>query len=299
MPKSFTVNDDYHDARLDKWFKQQVISLPHSLIEKIIRQNKIKVNRKKTKSSHRLQRGDLIEIYDISKFKPISKETKIKYKPKKNEISKYDGYVIEDNENFIVVNKPSGLPVQSGTKSFKNLTDIIKNTKYFENLTPYIVHRIDKDTSGILIIAKSRKYAQLFTSLFRIRKIHKTYLAIVYGKVNKTLKTMRDNLVYFENGKKISQKAISNLRVIKSNEGYSYIELNPITGRKHQIRKQLLNIGNPIIGDDKYFLNDRKKFKFKNLMLHAYKIKFMINNIQYNFKAKYNQHFEDFLKKNF
>ena len=299
MPKSFTVNDDYHDARLDKWFKQQVISLPHSLIEKIIRQNKIKVNRKKTKSSHRLQRGDLIEIYDISKFKPISKETKIKYKPKKNEISKYDGYVIEDNENFIVVNKPSGLPVQSGTKSFKNLTDIIKNTKYFENLTPYIVHRIDKDTSGILIIAKSRKYAQLFTSLFRIRKIHKTYLAIVYGKVNKTLKTMRDNLVYFENGKKVSQKAISNLRVIKSNEGYSYIELNPITGRKHQIRKQLLNIGNPIIGDDKYFLNDRKKFKFKNLMLHAYKIKFMINNIQYNFKAKYNQHFEDFLKKNF
>jgi 23S rRNA pseudouridine955/2504/2580 synthase len=299
MPKSFTVNDDYHDARLDKWFKQQVISLPHSLIEKIIRQNKIKVNRKKTKSSHRLQKGDLIEIYDISKFKPISKETKIKYKPKKNEISKYDGYVIEDNENFIVVNKPSGLPVQSGTKSFKNLTDIIKNTKYFENLTPYIVHRIDKDTSGILIIAKSRKYAQLFTSLFRIRKIHKTYLAIVYGKVNKTLKTMRDNLVYFENGKKVSQKAISNLRVIKSNEGYSYIELNPITGRKHQIRKQLLNIGNPIIGDDKYFLNDRKKFKFKNLMLHAYKIKFMINNIQYNFKAKYNQHFEDFLKKNF
>jgi 23S rRNA pseudouridine955/2504/2580 synthase len=299
MPKSFTVDDDYHDTRLDKWFKQQVISLPHSLIEKIIRQNKIKVNRKKTKSSHRLQKGDLIEIYDISKFKPISKETKIKYKPKKNEISKYDGYVIEDNENFIVVNKPSGLPVQSGTKSFKNLTDIIKNTKYFENLTPYIVHRIDKDTSGILIIAKSRKYAQLFTSLFRIRKIHKTYLAIVYGKVNKTLKTMRDNLVYFENGKKISQKAISNLRVIKSNEGYSYIELNPITGRKHQIRKQLLNIGNPIIGDDKYFLNDRKKFKFKNLMLHAYKIKFMINNIQYNFKAKYNQHFEDFLKKNF
>ena len=299
MPKSFTVNDDYHDARLDKWFKQQVISLPHSLIEKIIRQNKIKVNRKKTKSSHRLQKGDLIEIYDISKFKPISKETKIKYKPKKNEISKYDGYVIEDNENFIVVNKPSGLPVQSGTKSFKNLTDIIKNTKYFENLTPYIVHRIDKDTSGILIIAKSRKYAQLFTSLFRIRKIHKTYLAIVYGKVNKTLKTMRDNLVYFENGKKVSQKAISNLRVIKSNEGYSYIELNPITGRKHQIRKQLLNIGNPIIGDDKYFLNDRKKFKFKNLMLHAYKIKFMINNIQYNFKAKYNKNFEDFLKKNF
>ena len=299
MPKSFTVDDDYHDTRLDKWFKQKVINLPHSLIEKIIRQNKIKINKKKTKSSYRLQNGDLIEIYDILKFKPIDKEIKVKYKPKKNEISKYDDYVIEDNENFIVVNKPTGLPVQSGTKSFKNLIDIIKNTKYFENLTPYVVHRIDKNTSGILIIAKNRKYAQLFTSLFRIRKIHKTYLAIVYGKLNKSIKTMRDDLVYFENNKRVSQKAISNLKIIKSNERYSYIELNPITGRKHQLRKQLLNIGNPIIGDDKYFLNDRKRLKTKDLMLHAYKIKFMINNIQYNFKAKYNENFEDFLKKNF
>ena len=299
MPKSFIVDDDYHDTRLDKWFKQKVLSLPHSLIEKIIRQNKIKVNKKKTKSSYRIQNGDLIEVYNISKFKPLNKEIKVKYKPKKNEISKYDDYVIEDNENFIIVNKPTGLPVQSGTKSFKNLIDIIKNTKYFENSTPYIVHRIDKDTSGILIIAKNRKYAQLFTSLFRIRKIHKTYLAIVYGKINKSIKTMRDDLVYFENNKRVSQKAISNLKIIKSNEGYSYIELNPITGRKHQLRKQLLNIGNPIIGDDKYFLNDRKRLKIKALMLHAYKIKFMINNIQYNFKAKYNENFEDFLKKNF
>ena len=299
MPKSFTVDDDYHDTRLDKWFKQKVISLPHSLIEKIIRQNKIKINKKKTKSSYRLQNGDLIEIYDISKFKPISKEIKVKYKPKKKEISKYDDYVIENNENFMVVNKPTGLPVQSGTKSFKNLIDILKNTKYFENITPYIVHRIDKDTSGILIVAKNRKYAQLFTSLFRIRKIHKTYLAIVYGKLDKSIKTMRDDLVYFENNKRVSQKAISNLKIIKSNEGYSYIELNPITGRKHQLRKQLLNIGNPIIGDDKYFLNDRKRLKIKNLMLHAYKIKFMINNVQYNFKANYNLDFENFLKKNF
>ena len=71
MPKSFTVEDDYNDSRLDKWFKNNVISLPHSLIEKIIRQNKIKVNKKKTKSSYRLQSGDIIEIFDISKFKPI------------------------------------------------------------------------------------------------------------------------------------------------------------------------------------------------------------------------------------
>ena len=86
MPKFFIVDDNYHNTRLDKWFVQKVIRLPHSLVEKIIRQNKIKVNKKKTKSSYRLQNGDLIEIYDISKFKPISKEIKVKYKPKKNRV---------------------------------------------------------------------------------------------------------------------------------------------------------------------------------------------------------------------
>ena len=299
MPKSYTVDDDYNDSRLDKWFKNKVINLPHSLLEKILRQNKVKVNKKKTKSSYRLQTGDLIEIYDISKFKPSNKKDKIKYLPKKKEIGAYDDYVIEDNENFIVINKPTGIPVQSGTKSFKNIIDILKNTKYFENSKPFIVHRLDKETSGVLIIAKNKKYAQLFTSLFRIRKIHKTYLAIVYGKVEKSIKVMKDDLIYYENNKKTVQRAVSNLKIIKSNAGFSYLELNPITGRKHQLRRQLLNIGCPIIGDDKYFLNDRKRIKIKNLLLHAYKIKFMINNIQYSFKAKYNNQFENFLKKIF
>ena len=299
MPKSYTVDDDYNDSRLDKWFKNKILNLPHSLLEKILRQNKVKVNKKKTKSSYRLQKGDLIEVYDISKLKPVDKKVKIKYLPKKKEIGIYDDYVIEDNENFIVINKPTGIPVQSGTKSFKNIIDILKNSKYFENSKPFIVHRLDKETSGVLIIAKNRKYAQLFTSLFRIRKIHKTYLAIVYGKVDKSLKVMKDDLIYYENNKKFFQKAVSNIKIIKSNEGYSYLELNPITGRKHQLRKQLLKIGNPIIGDDKYYLNDRKRVKIKNLMLHAYKIKFMINDVQYNFKAKYNYLFEDFLKKCF
>jgi len=299
MPKCYNVVEDYHNSRLDKWFRQNVINLPHSLIEKLIRQNKVKVNKKKTKSSYRVQSGDLIEIYDILKFKPIDKEKKIKYIPKKSEVGKYDDYIIEDNENFIIINKPSGIAVQAGTKSFKNIIDAIKNTKYFKNSKPFIVHRIDKETSGLLIIAKNRKYAQLFTSLFRIRKIHKTYLALVYGKVSNSVKTMRDELTYYENKKKNYSKSVSNLKIIKSNEGYSFVELNPITGRKHQLRKQLLKIGNPIVGDNKYFLNNRKIFKVKSLMLHAYRIKFMINNVQYNFKAKYNKLFENFLSKNF
>ena len=83
MRKSFTVDEDFNNSRLDKWFKQKILSLPQSLIEKIIRQNKIKVNKKKTKSSYRLQEGDLIEVYDISKFKSTDQNKKIKYSPKK------------------------------------------------------------------------------------------------------------------------------------------------------------------------------------------------------------------------
>ena len=302
MPKTYKVEKDYHNSRFDRWFKAKIINLPQSLIEKILRKNKIKINRKKPKTSYRVQLGDIVEVYDISKFKVSDRPSSTKYKPSKKEIITYDDYVIENNINFIVINKPTGIAVQSGTNSFRNIIDVLKDSKYFENTKPFIVHRLDKETSGILIIAKNREYAQLFTSLFRIRKIHKTYVAITYGKISKSLKVMNDDLITYDNKKKIIQKAISQIRIIKNTSEYSYIELNPITGRKHQLRKQLYNIGNPIIGDDKYFINKRvynNQGKSKNLMLHAYKIKFMINDIKYNFKARYNQEFETFLKNNF
>jgi 23S rRNA pseudouridine955/2504/2580 synthase len=302
MPQKVTVKQDFHNCRFDRWFKANIINLPQSLIEKIIRLNKIKVNRRKVKSSYRVQSGDLVEIYDISKFKVSDRPKKLKYKPSRNEVDVYDDYILENNDNFIVINKPRGIAVQAGTKSFKNIIDVLKDSKYFENTKPYIVHRLDKETSGVLIVAKTREYAQLFTSLFRIRKIHKTYIALTHGKILKNIKTMQDDLITYDKGKKIIQKAISHLRIIKTSSDYSYVELNPITGRKHQLRKQLYNIGNPIIGDDKYFINrraDKIKLKSKNLLLHAYKIKFMINNIQYNFKAEYDKEFEFFIKKNF
>ena len=302
MPRKVTVEQDYHNSRFDKWFKAIIIDLPQSLIEKILRLNKIKINRKKIKSSYRVQTDDIVEIYDISKFKVTNRPKIIKYKPSRKEIDIYDDYILENNKNFIVINKPRGIAVQAGTKSFRNIIDVLKDSKYFKNTKPYIVHRLDKETSGVLIVAKNREYAQLFTSLFRIRKIHKTYIALTYGKVSKSIKTLKDDLVTLDNGKKIIQKAISYLRLLKTSFDFSYVELNPITGRKHQLRKQLYNIGNPIVGDEKYFIDRRVnkiKSKEKNLMLHAYKIKFMINNIQYNFKAKYDKEFENFLKKNF
>ena len=109
---------------------------------------------------------------------------------------------VENNENFVVINKPAGISVQSGTKSKRNIIDILRTTNEFDGYSPYTVHRIDKETTGILIVAKNREYAQLFTSLFRIRKIHKTYLGIVVGQLQKDKGTFKDELFYYENKKK-------------------------------------------------------------------------------------------------
>ena len=284
MLQKYIIERDYHNSRLDKWFKAKVLNIPQSLIEKIIRKKKIKVNKKKTKTSYRVQMNDTIEVFNISEIKPINLKKNInKYKATKKEKKTYGDFIIEDNDNFIVINKPSGIPVQGGTKSFKNITDLLSSTKYFENKKAYIVHRLDKETSGVLIIAKNREYAQLFTSLFRIRKIHKNYLAIVHGEIPKNKKTLEDNLVTYQNNKKVIQKAITHLKIIKNSEKYSLLELKPITGRKHQLRKQLFNLGNPIVGDNKYSVNKFIKFKKNNLMLHASKLKFMINDVKYNF----------------
>ena len=298
MIKKFEVEKDFHNTRFDRWFKNKVLDIPQGLIEKIIRKNQAKVNGKKTKSSYRVQENDIIEIFNIDKIKKTEKNIITQYIPSPTERDKYDDFIIENNENFIVINKPSGIAVQSGTKSFKNVVDTLRETKYFEDSKPYIVHRLDKETSGILIVAKTREYAQLFTSLFRIRKIHKTYLAVVYGEVPKEIKVLEDDLILYEKERKIIQKATSYIKILKSSSDYSLLELRPITGRKHQLRKQLYNIGNSIIGDDKYYVKRGKDFiKSKNLMLHAYEIKFMINNVKYNFRADFNSEFKEFLFK--
>ena len=298
MLKKFTVEKDFHNSRFDRWFKNKVLDIPQSLIEKIIRKNQAKVNGKKTKSSYRVNEDDIVEIFNYEKIKISEKKAITQYIPSATERDKYDDFIIENNENFIVINKPAGIAVQSGTKSFKNIVDTLRKTKYFEDSKPFIVHRLDKETSGILIVAKTREYAQLFTSLFRIRKIHKTYLAVVYGEVSKEVKVLEDDLVVYEKERKIVQKAISYIKILKSNSEYSLLELRPITGRKHQLRKQLYNIGNSIIGDDKYYVKRGKNFiKSKNLMLHAYEIKFMINNVKYNFTANFSKEFKDFVSK--
>ena len=295
MNKSYIVDHSYEGIRIDKWIRNNLGNVPQGLIEKSLRAGKIKLNKKKIKSSTKLKIKDIINVYDL-KFKEKIIQKNLKFKPSDEVIKENEDLIIDDNENFIVVNKESGIAVQGGTKSKRNLIDIFSKSKIFENTKPYSVHRLDKDTSGVFIIAKNRDTAKLFTSLFRLRKIHKTYLAICYGEIETNKGVLDQDLVRYEGSKKIIETSKTIFKVLDKNSNCSLLEMNPITGRKHQLRKQLSLIGHPIYGDDKYTFEKSLKTKNKELMLHSYKIKFIINNKKFTFKALLPNYFKKLIK---
>ena len=297
--RKFLVEEDFINTRLDKWFKKKVYDVPQSFIEKNLRSGNIKVNKKKNKSSYRLQKNDQIIISDFKFVQSTNKKKKYNYKPTKKELSFSSNIFIENNENFAVINKPAGIAVQSGTKSKRNLLDILRLTKEFSQSTAYTVHRIDKETTGVLIVAKNRKYAQLFTSLFRIRKIHKTYLGVIVGELQNNKGILIDDLYNYEGNQKVKVKAITHFKVLDKNNNYSFLRLNPETGRKHQIRKQLLIHGCPILGDSKYRVATNYPKKKETLMLHAYKINFSIDGTKYNYSAEPPFAFKNILKEKY
>ncbi len=295
MNKSLIVDTTCNKMRLDRYLRNKLGNIPQSLIEKNLRSGKIKLNKKKTKSSIKVNTNDRIDLYNFN-FQEKIIQKKIKFNPTNQIIKANEDLIIDDNENFIVLNKNSGISVQGGTKSKKNLVDIFSKSEIFKNTKPYSVHRLDKDTSGVFIMAKNRETAQLLTSLFRLRKVYKTYIAICNGEVEKNSGEWNDELIRYDNGKKISEKAKTIYKVIDKNTNSSLIEMKPITGRKHQLRKQLFNIGHPIYGDQKYKSDNFLKGVNKNLMLHSYKIKFMINGKKYTYKALLPDYFKKLLK---
>ena len=295
MKKSFIVDYESNEMRLDRWIRNNLGKIPQGLIEKNLRNGIIKVNKRKVKSSYKIKTNDQINIFNFE-FKEKIINKKIKFNPTKEIIKENENLIIDDNEDFIVLNKSSGISVQGGTKSKKNLVDIFAKSKIFQNTKPFSVHRLDKDTSGVFIIAKHRESAQLLTSLFRLRKVHKTYLAICHGEINKNSGVWDEDLIKFENNKPIKEKAKTIFNVLDKNSICSLVEMKPITGRKHQLRKQLYAIGNPVYGDQKYKLNYSEKAVNKNLMLHSYQIKFMINKKKFTYTALLPEYFKKLLK---
>ena len=295
MKKSYIVDSTCNDMRIDRWIRFKFGKIPQGLIEKYLRSGKIKLNKKKIKSSQKISTKDNIDLFNIE-FKESIVQKKIKFKPSKEVIKSNEDQIIDNNENFIVLNKSSGISVQGGTKSKKNLVDIFSKSEIFQGTKPFSVHRLDKDTSGVFIMAKNRESAQLLTSLFRLRKVHKTYLAICHGELVKDSGQWNDDLIRYDGEKKIIEKAKTLYKVLDKNSEASLVELKPITGRKHQLRKQLYALGQPIFGDIKYKLSNSTRGLNKNLMLHSYQIKFIINNVKHTYTALLPDYFRNLLK---
>ena len=296
MKKSINVDKSFNDMRIDRFIRNHLGKIPQGLIEKNLRNGKLKLNQKKVKSSQKVKTGDKLNIHNLNFEKKIEQHKK-QYNPSNEIIKENEDLIIENNDNFVVLNKQSGISVQGGTKSKKNIIDIFAKSNLFRDEKPYSVHRLDKDTSGVFIIAKNRETAQLLTSLFRLRKVYKTYLAICNGELILIDKgVIKDDLIRFENKKKIVEKAETKYEILDKNNNATFIQLNPITGRKHQLRKQLFNLGNSIIGDKKYNSTNNSKINNKNLMLHSYEIKFKINEKKYTFRATPPDYFRNMLK---
>tara|TARA_B100001057_G_scaffold30701_1_gene27967 strand:- start:179 stop:1096 length:918 start_codon:yes stop_codon:yes gene_type:complete len=295
MKKSYTVDSTCNDMRIDRWIRLKVGKIPQGLIEKHLRSGKIKINKKKIKSSIKVKTNDIINFFNFD-FKETIVQKKIKFEPSKEIIKSNEDQIIDNNENFIVLNKSSGISVQGGTKSKKNLVDIFAKSEIFQGTKPYSVHRLDKDTSGVFIMAKTRESAQLLTSLFRLRKVHKTYLAICHGELNTDSGEWNDDLIRYDGDKKIIEKAKTIFNVLDKNSEASLVELKPITGRKHQLRKQLYALGKPIFGDIKYKLSNSSRGLNKNLMLHSYQIKFIIDDVKHTYTSLLPDYFRKLLK---
>ena len=159
-----------------------------------------------------------------------------------------------------------------------------------------MVHRLDAETTGILIISKTHKSAKFFSESFKNQSIKKNYLAVVDGVLIDKSGTLKNELSYVENNKEKIHLSITNYKVISETKDYSLLLLNPETGRKHQLRRQLSFIKHPILGEKKYTNKGLNKSKDLHLMLHAYKVEFLINSKKIIHHAEPSLYFQNFCK---
>ena len=260
--------------RLNRWFLKYYPALTLGRLQKLLRTKQIKVNGERAEAGLKLGTGDEVRV-------PLNLEAAEEQRGRR--LSPRDAemmvrMVVYKDDHIIVLNKPSGLAVQGGTNTSRHIDGMLEALQFEMEENPRLVHRIDKDTSGLLVLARTRKDAELLTQAFRERDLHKTYLALVRGcpkpmsgQIKARLEKCGEKSVISDEGK----TALTDYRVLDhAGEKYALVEACPQTGRTHQIRAHLESIGCPIIGDDKYFGGERCKLNnlADKLFLHAYKI---------------------------
>lgn len=285
-PQIFLVEEG-EGARLDRWLKRQIPHLKQSVLERLLRTGKIRLNDKKAKSGDHLQLGDTLSIHgDISKYTtPDTTYPEEKKKPAllytPEEMDCLESMIVWEDENFLVLNKPSGLAVQGGTKTVRHVDGLLVQYGHMKNCRYRLVHRIDKDTSGILVVAKTAAMATYLTECFRKGELEKTYWAIVVDHPTPGYGTIKAPLIKAGSGdrekvvvdSKLGKKAVTHYRTVKrliakKFPSLSWLELTPETGRTHQIRVHCAHMETPIVGDGKYggFMSTSVN---KTLHLHA------------------------------
>ncbi len=269
--------------RLDRYLRRHYPNLTQGVIEKSLRKGNIKLNGNRSKTSTRVVQGDVITIASrafVSKIE--SAEDSIK-QFSQNVISLasklLSEYILFSSEEFIAVDKPAGLAVQGGSKISLSIDDALRYINYTENAEYKLVHRLDKDTSGVLLIARGFNSAAKLGEAFRDKLISKTYIAILSGcpaKLEGTLvhKIGKDRSGIFEIVKELPESgtvARTHYKVLQSTGDLSLVEFRPATGRMHQLRFHSQFLGCPIVGDNKYGgkKNNRMLLHAQNIVIPA------------------------------
>ncbi|MEQ9115851.1 MAG: RluA family pseudouridine synthase [Rickettsiales bacterium] len=269
--------------KIEKFLKKNS-SLPFSLIHKLLRKKLISVDGKKVSSSHLVENRQKItvraEVTNTKKESPVNTNS-AEYK-KLHQTLKQS--IISEDSSFLVFNKPSGINVQGGSKIKISIDDLL-NEFSTNKIKPRLVHRLDRDTSGILIVAKNLEASNNISKLFQSHDVYKKYLAITCGAPLKKTGVVKidigdEEAKPSETKYKVRQKLKDNLHLL---------EFYPKTGRKHQIRITAKHLGCPILGDKKY----NPESKEKKLRLHCEEMEFSISTKKYKFNAAIPDHWNE------
>ena len=297
--------------KLNVWMKKNYPSLTLSHLQKLCRKGEIRVNGSRTSATAPLNNGDEIKlppyIVEYEKAPDVIVKKDAKYTAK--DISDILKTIIYEDDEIIVLNKPAGLATQGGSGITKHIDSLINIALPQYNGNLRLTHRIDKETSGVLVIAKNYESALKITTLFKEQKIHKTYHALVYKNFDEKKKsgTIKEPIIDHtskpnENEEYEAKFALTKYKVLdEAFNTLSLVEFKPQTGRMHQIRIHSAHIGHPIIGDFKYGKNEeftKLKDSFsieipRRLYLHAYTIEIEGKPI---IKAEYPAHFKKICK---
>ena len=297
--ENLIVTTEDKDIRIDKYISSKLENISRVAVQRMIENGDILVNGKVVRTSYKIQESDKIEI-------TLEEPKEAHLKPEDIPLD----IVYEDND-ILVVNKQKGLVVHPGNGNPNGtlVNAIMAHCKdslsgIGGEIRPGIVHRIDKDTSGLLIIAKNDKAHINLSEQIKNHEVKKTYLALVRGRIKEQEATIdmpiardeknRIKMAVDKNGK----SAITHFKVLKKYENYTFLEVNIETGRTHQIRVHLSKIGFPLVGDSVYS-NGKNPFEVQGQMLHSYRLEFKhpVTGKILKLEAKLPKYFQDVLDK--